>query len=39
MKSERPLNVVFFKTGAGKEPVREWLQSLPRKRLYEQQYE
>ena len=30
MKSERPLKVVFFKTKAGNEPVREWLQSLPR---------
>jgi hypothetical protein len=30
MKSERPLNVVFFKTDNGNEPVREWLQDLPR---------
>ena len=30
MKSERPLNVVFFKTEAGNEPVREWLKSLPK---------
>src|ERR1051326_69569 len=30
MKSERPLRVVFFKTEAGNEPVREWLKSLPR---------
>jgi len=30
MKAERPLNVVFFKTDAGNEPVREWLKSLPR---------
>jgi len=29
MKAERPLNVVFFKTDAGNEPVREWLKSLP----------
>jgi phage-related protein len=29
MKAERPLNVVFFKTGAGNEPVREWLKQLP----------
>ncbi len=30
MKSERPLNVVFYQTGAGHEPVREWLKSLPK---------
>ena len=30
MKAERPLNVVFFKTEAGNEPVREWLKSLPK---------
>lgn len=30
MEAERPLNVVFFRTGAGSEPVREWLKSLPR---------
>jgi phage-related protein len=30
MKAVRPLNVVFFKTEAGNEPVREWLKSLPR---------
>ena len=30
MKAERPLNVVFFITAAGNEPVREWLKSLPR---------
>ena len=30
MKAERPLEVVFFKTKAGNEPVREWLKSLPR---------
>ncbi len=28
MKAERPLNVVFFKTEAGNEPVREWLKEL-----------
>jgi phage-related protein len=30
MKIERPLAVVFFKTEAGNESVREWLRSLPR---------
>jgi hypothetical protein len=30
MKAERPLNVVFFKTEAGNEPVREWLLDLPK---------
>ena len=30
MKAERPLRVVFFKTAAGNEPVREWLKGLPR---------
>ena len=30
MKAERLLNVVFFKTAAGNEPVREWLKRLPR---------
>jgi phage-related protein len=30
MKAEHPLKVVFFKTGAGHEPVREWLKALPR---------
>ena len=30
MKATRPLNVVFFKTEAGHEPVREWLKSLPK---------
>ncbi len=30
MKAERPLNVVFFKTEASGEPVREWLKSLAR---------
>ena len=28
MKAERPLGIVFFKTEAGNEPVREWLKSL-----------
>ena len=28
MKAERPLNVVFFKTDTGNEPVREWLKEL-----------
>ena len=28
MKAERPLKVVFFKTGTGNEPVREWLKAL-----------
>ena len=28
MKAERPLNVVFFKTEAGNEPVRKWLKGL-----------
>lgn len=30
MKSGRPLNVVFYQTGAGHEPVREWLKGLSR---------
>jgi hypothetical protein len=30
MKAERPLNVVFFKTDTGNEPVREWLKELPK---------
>jgi phage-related protein len=30
MKAERPLNVVFYQTGTGHEPVREWLKSLPK---------
>jgi hypothetical protein len=30
MKTERPLRVVFFKSGVGNEPVREWLKSLPK---------
>ena len=28
MKAERPLKVVFFKTGTGNEPMREWLKGL-----------
>ena len=28
MKAERPLNVVFFKTETGNEPVRAWLKEL-----------
>lgn len=28
MKAERPLHVVFFRTDAGNEPVREWLKGL-----------
>jgi len=28
MNSERPLAVVFFRTAAGNEPVREWLKGL-----------
>lgn len=28
MKSERPLNVVFYRTSADNEPVRQWLKSL-----------
>jgi len=28
MRSERPLDVVFFRTEAGNEPVREWVWSL-----------
>ena len=28
MKAKRPLKVVFFKTDAGHEPVREWLKAL-----------
>ena len=28
MQAERPLQVVFFQTHAGNEPVREWLKSL-----------
>ena len=30
MESDRPLNVVFFKTSTGNEPVRDWLRSLPK---------
>jgi phage-related protein len=30
MELERPLKVVFFKTSAGNEPVREWLKGLTR---------
>jgi phage-related protein len=30
MKQERPLAVVFFRTEAGNEPVREWLKNLSR---------
>lgn len=30
MKTVRPLRVVFFKTEAGNEPVREWLKELPK---------
>ncbi len=30
MKAERPLNVVFYKTDTGNEPVREWLLELPK---------
>jgi phage-related protein len=30
MKKERPLQVVFFRTEAGSEPVREWLKGLPK---------
>jgi phage-related protein len=30
MKAERPLLVVFFKTDAGNDPVREWLKSMPK---------
>ena len=30
MKAERPLNVVFYKTDTGNEPVREWLKELPK---------
>lgn len=30
MKSERPLKVVFYKTGTGQQPVCEWLKSLPK---------
>jgi phage-related protein len=30
MTTERPLRVVFFKTDADNEPVREWLKGLPK---------
>ena len=30
MKADRPLKVVFFRTEAGQEPVREWLKSVAR---------
>jgi phage-related protein len=30
VKAGRPLKVVFYRTGAGNEPVREWLRELPR---------
>lgn len=30
MNSQRPLAVVFFRTEAGNEPVREWLKELPK---------
>jgi phage-related protein len=30
LTDERPLDVVFFKTEAGNEPVRGWLQELPK---------
>ncbi|HEY1791239.1 MAG TPA: type II toxin-antitoxin system RelE/ParE family toxin [Verrucomicrobiae bacterium] len=30
MNSERPLNIVFYQTGTGHEPAREWLKSLPK---------
>jgi phage-related protein len=30
MNAERPLNVLFYKTGSGHEPVRKWLKSLPK---------
>jgi phage-related protein len=30
LNGERPLAVVFFKTEAGNEPVRSWLQGLPK---------
>ncbi len=29
MKAERPLNVIFYQTSAGNEPVRQWLKGLP----------
>ena len=30
MKAERPLNVVFYQTDSGNEPVRDWLKALPK---------
>ena len=30
MATERPLKIVFFKTQAGNEPVRDWLKELPK---------
>jgi phage-related protein len=30
MNAERPLRVVFYQTGTGHAPVREWLKSLPK---------
>ena len=30
MKAERPLHVIFFKTQADNEPVRDWLKNLPK---------
>jgi len=30
MKAERPLNVVFYQTDSGNEPVRDWLRELPK---------
>ena len=30
MNAERPLNAVFYRTGAGHEPAREWLRNLPK---------
>jgi phage-related protein len=29
MDRDTPLQVVFYQTAAGREPVREWLKSLP----------
>jgi len=38
MKSERPLDAVYFKTESGNESVREWLKGLPNIcKTYEQQ--
>jgi phage-related protein len=34
MKTDRPLQVVFFKTESGNEPVREWLKALPKDERY-----